>query len=356
MKNYFSAKLIQWHLQENTREMPWKGEKNPYKIWLSEIILQQTKVEQGLKYYENFIKTFPTIQDLANAKETQVYKMWEGLGYYNRCKNLIETAKFIAKSGGVFPTKYDDIIQLKGIGTYTAAAISSFAYNLPYAVVDGNVYRVISRYYGDTTPIDTILGKKKYAEIAQKLLDKNNPAQYNQAIMDFGAIICKPKIALCSNCYFNNKCVAFNTNQVYQLPIKEKLKSIKKRMFLYFILEHKNKILVSKRISSDIWKNLYEFYLVEKEPSFILNKKNITSNIPNFIKKAAYKEIFISKLYHQKLSHQHIIANFIKLSIASEIQIPNYEWVNKKQFDKLPFSAIVNDFLQNDEKHFIFNK
>jgi A/G-specific adenine glycosylase len=356
MKNNFSKKLLQWHFEENTREMPWKGEKDPYKIWLSEIILQQTKVEQGLKYYENFIKTFPSIMDLAKASDTIVFKMWESLGYYNRCRNLLETARVIAKNGGIFPTTYNDIIELKGVGTYTAAAISSFAYNLPYAVVDGNVYRILSRYFGDTTPIDATEGKKKYAELAQNLLDKTNPALYNQAIMDFGATVCKPKLALCSICCLNKKCIAYLTNTVFELPIKVKKKVIKKRNFLYFIVAQKNQILVSKRTKADVWKNLYEFYLLEQEKEFIITAQNITSYLPEIIKKEHYKIEFISNLFTQKLTHQHIKTHFIKINIDKPIKINNHQWVTKSQFNKLPFSAIVNDFLQNDERHLIFNK
>jgi A/G-specific adenine glycosylase len=356
MKNNFSKKLLEWHFEENKREMPWKGEKNAYKIWLSEIILQQTKVEQGLKYYIKFIKTFPTIIDLANAKDTLVFKMWEGLGYYNRCKNLLETARYITKNGGVFPSKYNDIIQLKGVGTYTAAAIASFAYNLPYAVVDGNVYRILSRYYGDTTPIDATEGKKKYAELAQNLLDKTNPALYNQAIMDFGATVCKPKLTLCSICCLNKKCIAYNTNTVFDLPIKAKKKVIKKRNFLYFIIAQKDQILISKRTKEDVWKNLYEFYLLEQEKEFTINEQNIASYLPEIIKKECYKIEFISTLYTQKLTHQHIKTHFIKINIDNPIKINNHQWVTKNQFAKLPFSAIVNDFLQNDDTQLIFNK
>ena len=195
---FFVDGLLNWNLNENIREMPWKGEKDPYKIWLSEIILQQTRVEQGLKYYENFISKYPHIDLLANAPEDEVFKLWEGLGYYSRCRNLLHTAKFISKElKGKFPDQYADILQLKGVGNYTAAAIASFAYNGDYAVLDGNVFRVLSRIYDLEIPIDSVAGKKEFSKLAQDLLPEKQAAIYNQAIMDFGAVVCKP-LPLCN--------------------------------------------------------------------------------------------------------------------------------------------------------------
>ena len=197
----FSRILQKWNREKNTRQMPWKGEKDPYKIWLSEIILQQTRVEQGLNYYNNFIKTFPDVHKLAKAPEEKIFKLWEGLGYYTRCRNLIASARYISKElKGKFPDTYEEIKALKGVGPYTAAAISSFAFNLPHAVVDGNVFRVLARIFGISTPIDSTEGKKKFTELANKLLDKKQPGFYNQAIMDFGAVICKPAPCLQSLC------------------------------------------------------------------------------------------------------------------------------------------------------------
>ena len=189
-KKFFFENLIKWNRNKNKREMPWKGEKDPYKIWISEIILQQTRVQQGLAYYNRFIKAWPNVKSLAKVKEQKVYKLWEGLGYYNRCRNLIASAKYINDElGGRFPEKYEDILSLKGIGDYTAAAIASFAFNQPYAVVDGNVFRVLARFFGIQTPVETTEGKKLFKELANELIDKKNPAEYNQAIMDFGAVI-----------------------------------------------------------------------------------------------------------------------------------------------------------------------
>jgi len=199
----FPVLLLRWHKKKNHRKMPWKGEKDPYKIWLSEIILQQTRVEQGKAYYQKFVENFPTIQDLASANETKIYKLWEGLGYYNRCRNLIDTAKLVTnKYNGVFPVTFEDILSLKGIGSYTASAITSFAYNLPYAVVDGNVLRVLSRVFGIKKPIDSPAGKRYFELLSFALLDKKNAGMYNQALMDFGAVICKPVNPGCSDCVF----------------------------------------------------------------------------------------------------------------------------------------------------------
>ncbi|MCY7291511.1 MAG: A/G-specific adenine glycosylase, partial [Ferruginibacter sp.] len=198
-RKFFTENLMLWNNKYNRRTMPWKGEKDPYKIWLSEIILQQTRVEQGLEYYNRFLIKYPKVELLAVADENEVFKLWEGLGYYSRCKNLIVSARIIAFNyDGIFPNKYEDILKLKGVGPYTCAAIASFAFNLPHAVVDGNVLRVIARFFGIDTPIDSIKGKKVFNTLAQTLMDTVSPALYNQAIMDFGATICKPQLPLCS--------------------------------------------------------------------------------------------------------------------------------------------------------------
>ena len=225
MPSPFTHLLLNWNENENHRPMPWKGEKDPYKIWLSEIILQQTRVEQGWAYYEKFLKNFPTIFQLAAAKDEKVFKLWEGLGYYNRCKNLLFTARHIVKEfKGKFPNSYEGLLLLKGVGPYTASAIASFAYNLPHAVVDGNVFRVFSRFYGIATPIDTKEGIEIFNKIATENLSTTQAGIYNQALMDFGATVCKPMAAQCPSCVMRKKCMAFTQNQVNLLPVK--LKSI----------------------------------------------------------------------------------------------------------------------------------
>ncbi len=247
MKSLFTKKLLQWNELLNTRAMPWKGEKDPYRIWLSEIILQQTRVDQGLAYYNKFITVFPSIRQLAAAPDQEVFKLWEGLGYYSRCKNLIATARFISSElNGRFPDRYEELRALKGIGPYTAAAIASFAYNLPHAVVDGNVLRVLSRYFGLDTPIDTTDGKKTYNLLADELLDRKHPALYNQAIMDFGAVICKTQQPLCNICIQREDCQAYKCNLVKQLPVKEKSLIKKTRWFYYFVVVYKNSLYIRK--------------------------------------------------------------------------------------------------------------
>ena len=266
LEKKFSTILLKWNRETNSRQMPWKGEKDPYRIWLSEIILQQTRVEQGLDYYNNFTRVYSDIHKLAAAPDDQVFKLWEGLGYYTRCRNLIHTARYISKElDGKFPDNYVDIKALKGIGPYTAAAISSFAFNLPHAVVDGNVFRVLARIFNIKIPVDTTQGKKFFSELAEKLLDRNEPAQYNQAIMDFGAIICKPVNPACEQCVFNKECYAFQNGVVDQLPVKEKKIRIKTRWFYYLVLEHKNKLYIRQRQGKDIWQQLFEFPLLESD-------------------------------------------------------------------------------------------
>jgi len=249
----FPVLLLQWNSYLNTRQMPWKGEKDPYKIWLSEIILQQTRVEQGWKYYEKFITLFPDINKLAAAKDEKIYKLWEGLGYYSRCKNLIETARFISKKlKGKFPDTFEDILSLKGVGNYTASAVASFAYDLPHAVVDGNVFRVLSRVFGIKKPIDSTEGKKLFSQLAFELLDKKRPGIYNQALMDFGAVICKPQNPLCHSCVLKDHCFAYKKGLVNKLPVKEKKIKITTRWFNYLVIGYNDKIYIHKRTSNDI--------------------------------------------------------------------------------------------------------
>lgn len=327
--------------------MPWKGEKDPYKIWLSEIILQQTRVEQGLNYYNNFIKTFPDVHKLAKASDEKVFKLWEGLGYYSRCRNLLVTARYISKElKGKFPENYEDIRKLKGVGPYTAAAISSFAFNLPYAVVDGNVFRVLARIFGITVPIDSTDGKKYFANLAENLLDKKQPGFYNQAIMDFGAVVCKPVAPLCSNCGFKNFCSAFINNKINELPVKEKKISIKKRWFYYLVLEYKNEIAIRQRIEKDIWQDLYEFPLIETEKE--VDKKNILKQAEKnkWVHKGNYELLAVSPLFKQQLSHQLLAGQFIKLKLKSN-QDPeiNWIWVTKSRIGKFAFPRFINQYL-----------
>ena len=344
----FSIQLLKWNKLFNQREMPWKGEKDPYKIWLSEIILQQTRVEQGLDYYNRFVKKFPSIAQLAAAEETTVFKLWEGLGYYTRCKNLIITAKYIAyELKGIFPKTYDKILALKGIGPYTAAAIASFAFNLPYAVVDGNVYRVLSRFFGIETPIDTTIGKHLYNTLANDLLHKKMPGIYNQALMDFGATICKPQLPACNTCPMRKKCEAYKNNLVSTLPIKEKFITKKIRWFNYLVLEHNEYIYVRKRGAKDIWENLYEFKLIESEGALPIEKLGQLKEMKAITGNQAFEINHISTIYKQQLTHQTIYGQFIKVKLTRPPDLAGFKKTNPIDLLQLPFPKFITTYLRD---------
>lgn len=344
----FPALLLQWNRNKNTRQMPWKGEKDPYKIWLSEIILQQTRVEQGLKYYERFISNFPDVHKLAKAKDEKVYKLWEGLGYYSRCKNLLETARFISKKlNGKFPEKFEDILALKGVGNYTASAIASFAFNLPYAVVDGNVFRVLSRVFGIKKPIDSTKGKKLFTQLASELLDKKHPGIYNQALMDFGAVVCKP-YPLCSICPMKDHCFAFKNDVIDKLPVKEKKIEIKTRWFNYLILENKGRFYIRKRTDNDIWNNLNEFVLIESEKEIDVKKIFKKAEEKNILSKGFYELKSVSPIYSQQLSHQKIMARFIRIDLKMDPSLKTHKPVSKNQMFRLAFPRVINIYFEKD--------
>jgi A/G-specific adenine glycosylase len=347
-KEYFTRWLLHWNKTQNNRAMPWKGEKDPYKIWLSEIILQQTRVEQGRDYYNRFVAAFPNISRLAKAPETKVFKLWEGLGYYTRCKNLLATARFIANERkGKFPETYDEILALKGVGPYTAAAIASFAYNLPHAVVDGNVFRVLARYFGVDKAVDNAEGKKYFTELAAELLDKKNAGIYNQALMDFGAVVCKPQQPLCTNCPLQKNCAAFATNKTTVLPVKEKKIQVKNRWFCYFIVLCKNEVLVRRRGAGDIWEGLYEFVLQENKADIAVKKLSIHPFVKMF---AAKYPIAIgwetSPVYKQLLSHQQINGRFVTIKATKKMELQGYNWITLKKLKSLPFPKFITAYLK----------
>ena len=346
-KRKFTQYLLQWNREFNTRLMPWKGEKDPYKIWLSEIILQQTRVSQGLQYYEKFIKIFPDIDRLAKASEEKVYKLWEGLGYYTRCNNLIKTARFISKEKkGKFPDSFEEILKLKGIGSYTASAIASFAYNLPNAVVDANVYRVLARVFGIQKPVDSTEGKMFFSALAAELLDKNQPAVYNQALMDFGAVVCKPVAPLCNQCGFKNSCRAYVTDKINKLPVKGKKLNIKTRWFYYLVTEYNQKLFIRQRTTKDIWKNLYEFFLLESGENATIDGILKIAEKRKLIQKNFYHVDSVSPLLTQQLTHQKIKGQFIKLSLSREPVIPGMIAVSQKQINRYAFPKFINSYLE----------
>jgi A/G-specific adenine glycosylase len=348
LKKKFSSLLLKWNQEKNNRQMPWKGEKDPYKIWLSEIILQQTRVEQGLNYYNQFIKTFPNVHQLAKAPDSVVFKLWEGLGYYTRCRNLLATARHISKElKGKFPDDYEEIKALKGIGPYTAAAISSFAFNLPHAVLDGNVFRVLARVFGIYEPTDSTAGKKFFSSLSEELLDKKQAGLYNQAIMDFGAVICKPAAPLCPGCIFKKHCFAFLNNKINELPVKEKKITIRKRWFYYLVPEFKKEIVIRQRTGKDIWQDLFEFPLIESDKE--LDKKEILRQlaIKKWLSPKNYEVLSVSPLFKQQLSHQLIAGQFIRLQLKQKIALPdNWEWVAKNKAGNYAFPRFIHQYLQ----------
>jgi A/G-specific adenine glycosylase len=341
LKKSFSSLLVKWNKEQNNRQMPWKGEKDPYKIWLSEIILQQTRVEQGLNYYKRFIETFPGIHHLAKAPEAKVFKLWEGLGYYTRCRNLIVSAKYISKElKGKFPDNYETIKALKGVGPYTAAAISSFAFNLPHAVVDGNVFRVLARVFGIDKAVDSTEGKKYFTALAEELLDKKQPGIYNQAIMDFGAVICKPQ-PLCTVCPFQKHCYAFQHKKINVLPVKEKKITIKKRWFYYLILEYKNEIAIQQRTAKDIWHSLYEFPLIEMKREASAKEVIKEAIEKKWLIKNKFEILSVSPLQKQQLSHQLILGQFITIQLRQKPKIPSLQWVETQKLRKHAFPKFI---------------
>ncbi len=339
--------LLKWY-SFNKRDLPWRKDNDPYKVWVSEIILQQTRITQGKKYFNDFIDKFPTIYDLANSDEDSVLKSWQGLGYYNRAINLHKTAKFIVNDlGGNFPTTYDQLIKLKGIGDYTASAISSICFDRYHPVVDGNVLRFISRIYGNKIPVDSTQGKKKVKEFANKLIHKTEtPGDFNQALMEYGALLCTP-FPDCQLCIFNSKCVAFKNNRVDLIPIKTQKKKIRNRYFNYLVFkDNDGKTFINQRTEKDIWYKLYQFPLIEKDALvdditsssdfseyLINNKLKITNSKHKIIR---YKHI---------LSHQNLFIAFYLINLNTVIN-DGHDISNLNDFTfPVPISNFINKYL-----------
>lgn len=298
----FTISIGSW-FRQNKRDLPWRETSNPYKIWLSEVILQQTKVEQGLNYYLKFIESYPTVKLLAEAKEDDVLNLWQGLGYYSRARNMHFSAKLIMTDfNGVFPTDYKGVLALKGVGEYTAAAITSIAYGLPHAVVDGNVYRVLSRYLAISTPIDTTTGKKEFTAAANELLDVKNPGDHNQAVMELGAMVCTPKSPKCDICPIQDGCLARAKGEQLNYPIKSKKTKVVNRFFNYLIVTNGKWVVLKKRTGKGIWQGLYDFPLVEKKEGERFSIEDLQMN--------EYKSCTEDGTFKHVLSHQIIQAKF----------------------------------------------
>ena len=340
----FSKTLIQWYLQ-NKRDLPWRGTTNPYTIWLSEIILQQTRVAQGTPYFLRFTEAFPTVFDLANADEETVLKLWQGLGYYSRAMNLHITAKKIAFDyNGEFPKSYSELLHLKGIGEYTAAAIASFAYNETVPTVDGNVFRILSRYFDVETDITSSDARKEFTQLAAALIPKDKAYLFNQAIMEFGALQCVPKNPVCGICVFNDSCLALQQKKVNQLPVKSKKLKVTNRYFNYLVFsDEKDSTIIIKRTHKGIWHNLYEFPLIETVSSEA--DETIVDLIRNqvFVKNEICQiQSFDTEAVRHKLSHQHLHIKFWKVRVKGSL----LKGIDCKSASKFPFPIVIFNFIE----------
>ncbi|SDQ09183.1 A/G-specific adenine glycosylase [Flagellimonas zhangzhouensis] len=339
----FSQKILTWY-HINKRDLPWRKTRDPYKIWLSEIMLQQTRVAQGMPYYHRFVEAFPKVGDLANASEEQVLKLWQGLGYYSRARNLHATAKMVANDyQGEFPNTYKGLKSLKGVGDYTASAIASFCFDLPEPVVDGNVYRVLSRYFDVDLPINSTEGIKYFKELAREVMDSENIRDYNQGIMEFGAIQCAPKNPDCESCPLNESCLALQQNKVAQLPVKLNKTKIRNRYFNYIVLldDDQNTIL-EQRKGKGIWQNLYQFPLIESEKTIQLNDLEEALIEKSELPKTESLSLYNKEPIVHKLSHQHLHTQFWVAKTSQQIEngIP---W---GKIDTFPVPVLVADFIK----------
>jgi len=340
----FSKVLIDWYLI-NKRELPWRKVNDPYRIWLSEIMLQQTRIEQGMPYYLRFTAAFPSVFELAAAPQQKVLKLWQGLGYYSRARNLHETAKVVSEElNGIFPKSYKELKKLKGVGDYTAAAIASICYNEPVAVVDGNVYRVLSRFFDVDTPINSTAGNKEFKALASELLDENEPANFNQALMEFGALQCKPRNPLCESCPLSAGCLALKKNKIKELPVKLKKTKVRKRYFNYLVLVSKeNETLLQQRTGKGIWHGLYEFPLIETEKPLKPGVSPSEEKIGELIGTKDYSlELHNELPMVHKLSHQHIYTQFWWVKTENLGQ----EAISLKNIKEYPVPVLIANFLE----------
>ncbi|MCC8187458.1 MAG: A/G-specific adenine glycosylase [Bacteroides sp.] len=346
MSHNFSETIIDWY-REFGRELPWRNTNDPYLIWISEIILQQTRVAQGYNYFQRFVSRFPDVATLAAAQEEEVLKYWEGLGYYSRARNLHAAARSM---NGVFPTTYAEVRALKGVGEYTAAAICSFAYRMPYAVVDGNVYRVLSRYFGIDTPIDSTQGRKLFHDLAMEVMDVSRPEVYNQAIMDFGALQCTPVSPKCLFCPLSGSCSALTQGKVASLPVKQHKTRTVDRYFNYLYVDAGAYTFVHKRTGNDIWKNLFEFPLIETATSVdqaeLLQLPEFTGLIGEGEKPVV--SLLCRNMKHV-LSHRIIYASFYKVELPEQtLSFERYRKVRKEEIGEYAFSRLILKFM---DKH-----
>jgi len=353
--NFFNTQIHAWYSLFK-RELPWRNTRNPYSIWLSEIILQQTRIDQGLTYYYRFTEEFPDISDLSSASEDQVLKLWQGLGYYSRARNLHFTAKYIQHTlNGKFPEDYNSIRSLRGIGEYTAAAIASISFSLEYPAIDGNVYRVLSRFFGISEPTDTASGKKIFNELAKELIKGTDPGMHNQALMEFGAMQCTPKNPNCDECPIHEKCFAFSFKKVNELPVKKNRTRQRDRFFNYIVLVGRNCTWMRKRIEEDIWKNLYEFPVIEttaktgietliNQPEF----RNIVKTDQDIIENTSNWKVHI-------LSHQRIHYRFVRIRVSNEILLAGeFIRINKEDIFNFAVPKLLETYIFENSGSILF--
>ena len=348
--NIIHDTLINWY-EENHRNLPWRHNPTPYQVWLSEVILQQTRVRQGMDYYLRFIQKWPTVADLSAASEEEVLKMWQGLGYYSRARNLHKCAKQVMEQyEGQFPFDFEQLKQLQGIGDYTAAAIASIAFNLPHAVVDGNVYRVLSRLFDIDTPININEGQKLFARLADELLNRNQPGLHNQAMMEFGALHCTPKNPNCPLCPLQAQCLSFAHQTVMQRPVKLPKVKVTERYFNYLVLKIKDCLYLHKRSDNDIWKNLYDFPCIESPKMMTMDEIISSNEFIQLIENKPFTIIKVSPLVTHKLTHRTILAQFIEIKLEKEllqIQTKDLFLARETELGSFPIPRLIDSYLNN---------
>ena len=348
--NIIQDTLLKW-FDANRRDLPWRHNPTPYEVWLSEVILQQTRVSQGMDYYLRFIERWPTAVDLAEASEEEVLKMWQGLGYYSRARNLHHCAQQVtSEHKGQFPPDYEKLKQLKGIGDYTAAAIASIAFNLPHAVVDGNVYRVLARLYDIDTPININEGQKLFAQLAEDLLNRKQPGLHNQALMEFGALHCTPKNPNCLLCPLQAQCLAFVHQTVMQRPVKLQKVKVTTRYFNYLVIKTNGCIYLHKRSDNDIWKNLYDFPCIESEQPMSVEEVIATEKFKQIIENKPFTIIKTSPVFIHKLTHRTILAQFIEIKLEKKllrIETKDLFLTPETDLGNFPIPRLIDLYLNN---------
>ena len=347
----FHKILNDWYKQ-NKRDLPWRSNSIPYDVWVSEIILQQTRVEQGKDYFLRFIEKFPDVKSLADAPEIEVLKIWQGLGYYSRARNMHGAARQVMYDfNGQFPDTYENIKKLKGIGEYTAAAIASISFRLPFAAIDGNVYRVLSRIFGISTPVDSTTGKKEFTNLAMELIDLQNPGRFNEALMEFGALQCTPRNPKCNTCPFQNQCSAFSHNAVNQFPVKTNKTKVRHRFFNYFYLEHEKSIFLEKRETNDIWQNLYQLPLIETSISLTTEELLTDKKFKTLFDNLAINIESVSAEIIHLLSHQKLHVRFIEISISKPNLKSNWIKIKPEDVSEYPIPQLIDNFLMEKNRN-----